>query len=129
MENSNSRTALVVESNYLVASVIEAPLAIAGYRVFIATNPAEAFAVLDTEPVELALIDFRLQHAAPEGLVAKLKTMDIPFVFCTAAAVEEVFEHFPDARIVQKPFTEEQLLAAVSGLGSVPAGGQGEECG
>lgn len=110
------RTAVVVEPNYLIASVMEAPLAEAGYRVLFASDPDEAFTILDAQQVQLALIDFRLQHGAPEGLVARLKRRDIPFIFCTAASVEEVCEHFPDARIVTKPFSDADLFAAVAAL-------------
>ncbi|RYE49817.1 MAG: response regulator [Hyphomicrobiales bacterium] len=110
------RTAIVVETNFLIASVIEAPLVSAGYRVLIATEPEEAFALMDAHEVHLALIDFRLHHAEPEGLVAKLKQRGIPFIFCTAASVEEVFEHFPDARVMEKPFSDDELLAAVAAM-------------
>lgn len=107
---------MVVETNFLIASVLETPLVNAGYRVLMATDPAEAHAFLDTQQVHLALIDFRLQHAEPDGLVASLKRRDIPFIFCTAASVEEVYEHFPDAPVMPKPFSDDDLLAAVTVL-------------
>ncbi len=117
---------MVVETNYLIASVIEAPLLGAGYRVIIATDPDEAFALLDREAVHLALIDFRLQHAEPEGLVARLTQQGIPFIFCTAASIEEVVEHFPDARVMPKPFSDQALLAAVAALVVAPSAYQAE---
>ncbi|MDB5540579.1 MAG: hypothetical protein JWQ89_2306 [Devosia sp.] len=107
---------MVVETNYLIASVIEAPLLNAGYRVAIVTDTDEAFALLDSQKVHLALIDFRLQHAEPEGLVAKLGQRGIPFIFCTAATLEEVYEHFPNAKVMAKPFSDEELLTAVAAL-------------
>ena len=117
MSNSTIlHTALVVEPNFLIASVIEAPLVNAGYRVAIATDPDEAFTLLDAHEVHLALIDFRLQHAEPDGLVAKLKQRAIPFIFYTAATSEEVCEHFPDAQVISKPCSDDDLLAAVAGL-------------
>lgn len=119
------RTAMVVETNFLIASVIETPLLNAGYRVAIATDPTEAFALLETQQVHLALIDFRLQHAEPDGLVNCLKRQGIPFIFCAAASIEEVFEHFPDARVMPKPFSDDELLAAVTALVSEPDSYQG----
>ncbi|MDB5541336.1 MAG: hypothetical protein JWQ89_3063 [Devosia sp.] len=107
------RTALVVETNYLIASVIEAPLVQTGYDVLIATTPEEAFLHLAERPVHLALIDFRLQHGGPNGLVARLQARGVPYMFCTAASTEEVVQHFPGARIVAKPFSDQELLAAV----------------
>jgi len=118
-EQSLPSTALVVETNYLVASVIEAPLANAGYRVLIATDPVEALSYLDRQCVNLAVIDYRLQHAEPDGLVAALTRRGIPFVFCTAASAEEVLENFPGARVMQKPFSDEDLLNAISTLAPI----------
>lgn len=116
MKSPAFRTALIVETNYLVASVIEVPLVAAGYTVAIATDADEALAVLSTGTVSLALIDFRLQHGGPDGLVAALLSRDVPFIFCTAASLEEVHEHFPNTRVVPKPFSDEELLRAVSDL-------------
>lgn len=113
------RTALVVETNYLIAAVIEAPLLKAGYQVAIATGPDEAVALLEANKVHLALIDFRLQNAEPDGLVTELKQRAVPFLFYTAASTEEVCEHFPDARVISKPCSDDDLLAAVAAL--VPA--------
>jgi DNA-binding response OmpR family regulator len=107
------RAALVVETNYLLASVVEVSLASAGYEVLIATDVDEAFELIDSFDFSLALIDFRLSHGEPEGLVAVLERRHIPFMFCTAATEEEVQEHFPNARVMLKPFSDEQLLAAV----------------
>jgi DNA-binding response OmpR family regulator len=114
-------TALVVETNFLIASVIEAPLAAAGYRVLVAVEAAEALEILGAEQVQVALIDFRLQHIEPEGLVHALGGHNVPFIFCTAASVEEVNEHFPEARVVTKPFSDDQLVAAVAALHTPPA--------
>lgn len=119
------RTAMVVETHFLIASVIEAPLVSAGYRVVIATEPDEALALMAAQEVHLALIDFRLHHAEPDGLVARLKQRGIPFIFCTAASVQEVFEHFPDARVMEKPFSDDELLAAVAALVSAEGPYQG----
>jgi DNA-binding response OmpR family regulator len=109
-------TAMVVETNYLIASAIEVPLLDAGYRVAVATDADEAMALLASQDVHLALIDFRLQHGEPDGLVARLKQKRIPFIFCTAASLEEVYEHFPEVRIMQKPFSDADLLSAVAAL-------------
>lgn len=107
---------MVLEANYLIASGLQEPLAKAGFEVAIATDPDEAFTLLEARNVHLALIDFRLQHAEPDGLVTKLKQRAIPFIFYTAATAEEVFEHFPDARVILKPCTDDDLMAAVSAL-------------
>jgi CheY-like chemotaxis protein len=112
--SSERPAALVVETNYLLASVMEAPLLAAGYLVLVATNVREAFELIDQQHLKLALIDFRLKHGGPEGLVSILEGREVPYIFCTASTVEEVHEHFPGARVMLKPFSDDQLLRAVA---------------
>lgn len=113
---NSPKTALIVETNYLIASAIELPLLDAGYVAVVAQDSEEALARLATQYMQLALIDFRQQYGHPDGLVARLKALEIPFIFCTAASSEEVAEAFPGARVLPKPFSDEQLLDAVSAL-------------
>ncbi len=107
------KTALVVETNYLVASVIEGPLAQSGFRVVVALDEQEARVAMAANTFQIAIIDFRLQHGHPDGLTAQLRAANIPYVFCTAATTEEVVESFPGARVVQKPFGDDVLLFVV----------------
>jgi CheY-like chemotaxis protein len=113
-DKPKSPTAMVVETNYLIASVIEAPLLQSGFEVVIATSSEEALQVLTARQVHLALIDFRVEHSGADGLVARLQQLGVPYIFCTAASFEEVHEHFPNARVMPKPFSDEDLLAAVA---------------
>jgi len=99
-------TALVVETNYLIASVIQRPLARQGYTVLIATSPAEADGLIADGGIDIALIDFRLQHREPGGVVGKLKQTKIPSIFCTAASPDEVAEKFPGVIVLAKPFSD-----------------------
>jgi len=110
----NRVTALVVDTNYLIASVIEVPLTDAGMKVVIAVNQSEMQAAIATNEIQIAIIDFRLSHAEPEGLVARLVAAGVPYIFCTAASEAEVFEHFAGARIIEKPFSVDQLMFAVT---------------
>jgi DNA-binding response OmpR family regulator len=107
-------TALVVETNYLIASAIEAPLTDSGHVVVVATTDDEARTALASNRIDIAIIDFRLQHGSPDGLVARLSTAGIPYIFCTAATSQEVDEHFPGARVVEKPFLDGMLVSVVS---------------
>ncbi len=110
----SQKTALVVETNYLVASVIESPLTQSGFRVVVAFDGDEARAALAADSFQIAIIDFRLQHGGPDGLVAQLTAAGVPYVFCTAASTNEVIESFPGARVVQKPFGDDMLLFVVA---------------
>lgn len=113
---NNQVTALVVETNYLIAAAVEVPLMESGFHVVVAINDAEVQAALATRRFQIAIIDFRLQHHGPDGLVARLTAENIPYVFCTAASSQEVTEHFPGARVIGKPFGEDVLLSLVAEL-------------
>lgn len=108
-----SKTALVVETNYLVASVIEDPLRVSGFRVIVAVDEDEARVVINSQDLEVAVIDFRLAHGGPDGLVRSLEAAGVPYLFCTASSTEEVAEHFPKAAVLQKPFDDKMLLAVL----------------
>ena len=108
------KTALVVETNYLIASVIESPLIASGFQVVVATDEDEARTAIATHGFDIAILDFRLQHGGPEGLVAQLQVAGIPYVFCTASSTAEVVEHFPGARVIEKPFGDDMLLFIVT---------------
>ena len=110
----HAKTALVVETNYLVASVIEDPLRAIGFSVIVAVDEDEARAVIASDGPQVAVIDFRLAHGGPEGLVSLLEAASVPYLFCTASSVEEVAEHFPQAAVLQKPFDDEMLLTALN---------------
>lgn len=117
---SSPVTALVVETNFLIASAIEMPLAKGGFDVIIASDDKQARESLASRRFDIAIIDFRLQHGDPDGLVAQLEAQSIPYVFCTAASAEEVSEHFPGARVVEKPFGDDALLSLVTELVAKP---------
>jgi DNA-binding response OmpR family regulator len=115
--SNTSASALIVETNFLIAAAIEATLIDAGFETLIAATPDEAIALIGSRRIGVALIDFRLQHGDPDGLIHQLQTHGVPYLFCTAALSEEVDEMFPGARIVAKPFSDADLLAAISALG------------
>lgn len=107
-------TALVIETNYLIASAIEVPLTDHGFKVIIAITEAEIRAAIATSQIQIAIIDFRIHHSSPGGLIAWLDAAKVPYVFCTAATTAEVVKHFPGSRIIEKPFVTDQLLSLVA---------------
>lgn len=114
MTSPHPNTALVVETNYLIAPAIEAPLVAHGYWVLIANDPAEAFDLLSANSIQIGVIDFRLQHEEPGGLVSVLTSLGVPYIFCTAASATEVTEIFPAAHVLAKPFSDETLRATLT---------------
>lgn len=107
-------TVLVVETNFLIASAVEGPLLREGFKVVVAMDEAEADAAIASSDIEVAIIDFRLQHGGPKDLASRLTALGIPYIFCTASSTAEVIEHFPGAHILEKPFSDDTLLASVT---------------
>src|ERR1700712_29663 len=121
---ADRKLVLVVETNYLIAGSVEGPLLAAGFDVVVAVDVVQARAAIGSVKLSIAIIDFRLQHGHPDGLVAQLQTAGIPYVFCTAASTVEVVENFPDARVIEKPFGDDVLLMIVDQVleSAAPAG-------
>ena len=111
---SSPVTALVVETNYLIASAIENPLTKSGFKVVVALDEAEAREAIVSYDIAVAIIDFSLRHGGPDALVSQLDAARVPYIFCTAASAEEVEEHFPGARVLEKPFGDDLLLSLVA---------------
>ena len=86
-------------------------------RVFLAASVADARKVLSEEAISFALLDVNLGSETSFPLVANLAERNIPFVFATGYGeqVDLPAENGP-VRALKKPFSAEQLQAAVSDI-------------
>ncbi|KAB0680398.1 HWE histidine kinase domain-containing protein [Aureimonas leprariae] len=110
--------ALVVEDNMLISLDAEQMLVDLGMqRVFLAASVADARKVLSEEAISFALLDVNLGSETSFPLVANLAERNIPFVFATGYGeqVDLPAENGP-VRALKKPFSAEQLQAAVSDI-------------
>lgn len=114
-ETLSRPTALVVDDEFLIAVELESTLQAAGFAVVTAITPAEAQAVIDQQHIDFAVIDFRMGDESV-SLATGLDAKSIPFLFCTGSRPEEVSAIFPGATMIGKPFTEAELLQAVTTL-------------
>lgn len=107
---------LVIEDEYLVALDVTAILEEQGYRV---SGPAgtvsEGLALIDADPPDLALLDYRLRGAVVTPIADRLNNLGIPFVMATASEVSRLGPDSPFARAenVGKPVSEVKLLGAL----------------
>lgn len=106
---------LVVEDEFLIALDIEGVLAQAGIAVIGPVGTvAEALAAVDSETMNGALLDAHL-GGEPVGCIADaLKAKAIPFAFVSGYGPEQLPPAHRDAPLVRKPFTGDDLLAAVA---------------
>ena len=110
------RTALVVDDEYLIASMIEDILARQGITVLTATRPDEAHAHLDGQRVDFALIDYQMRAAPSQDIWTALQAKGIPFAFCTGSLAAEMHDRFPGIMIIPKPFSEDAILEVANTL-------------
>jgi DNA-binding response OmpR family regulator len=114
-ESAGRPTALVVDDEFLIAVELESALQSAGYDVLTAVTPAEARALLERRRVDVAVLDFRMGEDSV-NLAKSLGEQAVPFFFCTGSLPEEVEAVFPGIRMIGKPFTERELLAAITAV-------------
>lgn len=106
---------LIVEDEFIVANNIKQQVLELGYNIVdIANDAKEVFQIIDTQNVDLVLMDVMLQGSIDGIEIAKIikEQHPISFVFITAYSSDEYFNR---ARLVEphgyllKPFTQRDL--------------------
>lgn len=110
------RTVLIVDDEYLIASMIEEILSRSGATVLTATRPDEAHAHLAERRVDFALIDYQMRARPSEEVWTALMAKDIPFAFCTGSLAADMQHRFPGIMIVPKPFSEDAIIEVATTL-------------
>ena len=108
-----SKTILVVDDEMLIALDIRSQLEALGHRVLVAPALAEAFALLDKESVDVAIVDWHLRNEISAPLVDLLRARQIPFIVCSASGLDELTGLFPAAPILIKPFATGDLIVVL----------------
>lgn len=122
MQGSNAAgpapTVLIAEDEFLLALEIEELLRGMGCRV---VGPAavvsELLLLIERTPCDLAFLDVHLRHdETVYAVVDRLQALKIPFVFMTAYGEEGIDPRYADARVICKPFSEQQIESCLSAL-------------
>ncbi len=117
------RRFLVVEDEPLIALNVVANLEQVGAVVAAqASTVEEALDLIDSLPLDAALLDGNLGGEPVDAVAAALARRDVPFLFVTGYGRESLPGGFGSAGVLAKPFTEAQLIAAASALIRKPAG-------
>jgi DNA-binding response OmpR family regulator len=109
---------LIVEDEWMIASLIEEFVVKAGYRV---VGPAaylsEAVELASREPIAAALLDIELSGGEQAYPVAEaLMARDIPFAFISSQPRQEIDPAYRALPHIGKPFRPEGLLSMLSDL-------------
>ncbi|BEV01844.1 response regulator [Novosphingobium olei] len=110
---------LVVEDEPLLAMLLEESLADLGHEsVLSAATVDQALAVLDSNPIDCALLDFSLGRDTTSAPVArKLQEQGTPFYYLSGHASLEDTDETPDAPLLVKPVSLDALKNALSAMG------------
>lgn len=108
---------LVVEDEPFVAMDIETCLLQAGFDVVgPAANAERAMELIEEGRFDVALMDANLAGKRVDGLAEALKLRGVPFAFVSGYGRDGLPEGFRDRLLVSKPFSDQQLIGAVSVL-------------
>lgn len=108
---------LIVEDEPLIGMVLTDYLSDAGCEAVGPAQSAEkAMQMAADETVDAALVDGNLAGRRVDQIVGTLRSRGIPFAFVTGYGREALPPGFEDAPIVEKPFTEEQVVATLERL-------------
>lgn len=113
----SGRRILVVEDEPLIGMVLTDYLTEAGCDVI---GPAQSLEKAKTlvaqEAFDAALVDGNLAGRAVDDVAIALTQKGVPFAFVTGYGREALPPGFQEALIVEKPFTQEQVIAALERL-------------
>ena len=117
------RRVMVVEDNGLLCYVIEETLRAAGcYVVGPYARLAEALAEAPNQLVDVAVLDTNLRGELVSPLAEQLKGRGVPYLITTAYERHELPLILQSAAQLRKPYSDLDLLDALSSLISDPAG-------
>jgi CheY-like chemotaxis protein len=110
---------LVLEDDALISIDAEDMLLGLGARsVHIANTLAAATALLEREPIDLAMLDLQIGRERSDGFARELLARAIPFIFTTGYAADPGLpEPLSAVPHVDKPYAPESLRAAFATLG------------
>lgn len=119
----SGRRVLVVEDEMMVLMNIEYVLADLGCAAISAAATVDvALALLEAERFDMAILDVNLGDQASFRVAEALALRSIPFVFSTGYGEHRIEGRFRDRPVLRKPYSEQQLGAAVASLLSAEPG-------
>ncbi|MEX2205136.1 MAG: PAS domain S-box protein [Myxococcota bacterium] len=120
-EAVESARVLVVDDERAVREVVRLTLEVAGHRVLLAANAAEARALLEShgDAIDAIVLDLTLGPESSEHVLAAIRarSSDVPVLVTSGYPEEEAIARLAALGVsafVQKPFTPARLQAAVA---------------
>jgi PAS domain S-box-containing protein len=122
-----TRTALVIESNYRSAELIQVQLEAEGFKVLHARSAETAMALAESEPLALITLDIMMPDIDGWLFLERLKSMsklsEIPMVIISILADREKGLALGAAAVMQSPVSRQELYDTLVKLGLSPVSG------
>jgi CheY-like chemotaxis protein len=113
----SGRRVLVVEDEMMVLMNIEGALADLGCAaISVAATADDALALLEAEHFDVAMLDVNLGGQTSYRVADALARRSIPFVFSTGYGEHGLESRFGDRPVLQKPYSDADLAAALARL-------------
>lgn len=105
---------LIVEDEMIVAMLMEDLVRDLGVEeVHMAADVATALGILETQAIDLAVLDLRVRDGATAAVADALLERSIPFVFSTGSESGELDERHADRPMINKPFLDDDFKLVV----------------
>lgn len=106
---------LVVEDEFLISMLTEDMLGNLGFEItMVAATLGEGLAAARDADVDVAVLDINLRGDTSYPIADILLARGIPFVFTSGYGKTGIDPRYAAAQVLQKPFTEQSLDAAIS---------------
>jgi DNA-binding NtrC family response regulator len=116
-QNLAGKRVLIIEDESLIGMVLTDYLTDAGcIPIGPAQNLERALALIREEMFDAALVDGNLAGRSVDEIAVALTQRRMPFAFVTGYGREALPIGFQDAMIVEKPFTQDQVIGALERL-------------
>lgn len=111
----DDRCILVVEDEFMIFMAIRKTLQDAGAEVVeCARSLSDAFAHLQDNQFDAAILDIRLPDGRPDALARQLQASGIAFIFHSGHVEPDLLRDFPKVPFCSKPSAAETLLSALN---------------
>lgn len=113
----DDRLLLVVEDEPIIALALEDLLCSCGARVVLTGGVEQGLEILETEPVDAAILDVNLHGALSYPLASRLRERAIPYIFATGNGVQLHPPEFAAVPTVSKPYSLKAIQKALEEAG------------
>jgi DNA-binding response OmpR family regulator len=105
---------LVVEDEYLVATLLQDQLAAMGYKdVILAGDLAAGRRLIENDHPDFVILDVNVGEAKVFAIATELRAREVPFIFSTGESRDSLPVEWREYPLLEKPMRPSELSAAL----------------